>query len=198
MNALPFSTQIFPSNSQEEAAVPRILFGRFMMPDMSEHPCQVARIDADGVTLLTSTPVAQGTALIAYLDDIGRVDGTVEAKVDGGFHVNFNLTGARRERMEKRIEWLEEANPAQRRHDRFKPKEAVSQIALADGREYKCEVLDISISGAAIKCHVLPSIGTYVNLGRMRGRVVRYTADGFAIEFIRKMDPTKLELAAKV
>ncbi len=198
MNALPLSTQLFPSSGEEGDTAPRILFGRFMMPDMSEHPCQVARIDADGVTLLTNIPVSQGTVLIAYLDDIGRVDGTVDGKVDGGFHVNFNLTGARRERMEKRIEWLQDANPAQRRHDRFKPKEAVSQVSLADGREYKCEVLDISISGAAIKCHVLPSIGTYVNLGRMRGRVVRYTADGFAIEFIRKMDPAKLELAARI
>ena len=90
------------------------------------------------------------------------------------------------------------SNPEQRRHDRFRPKETASQITLADGREYKCEVLDISISGAAIKCHVLPSIGTYVNLGKMKGRVVRYTSDGFAIEFIRKMDPSNLKLHAQI
>jgi hypothetical protein len=54
------------------------------------------------------------------------------------------------------------------------------------------------VSGAAIKCQVLPSIGTYVNLGKMRGRVVRYTSDGFAIEFLRKMDPSNLELHAKL
>jgi hypothetical protein len=115
-----------------------------------------------------------------------------------GFHLDFKLTGARRERMEKRIDWLLNSNPEQRRHDRFSPKQAASHISLADGREYACEVIDISVSGAAIKCHVLPSIGTYVNLGKMRGRVVRYTSDGFAIEFLRKMDPSKLELHATV
>jgi hypothetical protein len=78
----------------------------------------------------------------------------------------------------------------------LRPRQAASHINLSDGREYACEVIDISVSGAAIKCHVLPSIGTYVNLGKMRGRVVRYTSDGFAIEFLRKMDPSKLELHA--
>ena len=198
MNAFSLSAEDSFASQSSESTGNRILFGRFMLPDMSEHPCQVGKIDADGVDLLTDMPVAKDTSIIAYLDDIGRVDGVVNGKVDAGFHVAFNLTGARRERMEKRIEWLFTSSPEQRRHDRFKPKEAESQITLADGREYKCEVLDISVSGAAIKCHVLPSIGTYVNLGKMRGRVVRYTSDGFAIEFIRKMDPANLKLHAQL
>lgn len=198
MNAFPLSAETGGFTPTDESAVPRVLFGRFMLPDMSEHPCQVGEINADGVKLLTSTPVEPGTSIIAYLDDIGRVDGEVSGRIDGGFHLDFKLTGARRERMEKRIDWLLNSNPEQRRHDRFSPKQAASHISLADGREYACEVIDISVSGAAIKCHVLPSIGTYVNLGKMRGRVVRYTSDGFAIEFLRKMDPSKLELHAKL
>jgi hypothetical protein len=198
VNAFSLSANAGMFDDSAEPAGNRILFGRFMLPDMSEHPCQVGSINADGVVLLTDIPADAGTAIIAYLDDIGRVDGTVTGKQPNGFHIAFNLTGARRERMEKRIEWLQESSPDQRRHDRFKPKETVSQITLADGREYDCEVLDISISGAAIKSHVLPSIGTYVNLGKMRGRVVRYTADGFAIEFIRKMDPSNLKLHAQL
>jgi hypothetical protein len=177
----------------EQRSASRIIFGRFMLPDMSEHPCQVSTIDADGVGLLSDHRVVDaGTPIIAYLDDIGRVDGTLERNIDGGFHVAFNLSGARRERMQKRLEWVEKSDPGERRHDRFKPKEAVSRITLADGREYDCEVLDISISGAAVKTHVLPSIGTYVSLGKMRGRVVRYTSDGIGIEFIRKMNPENL------
>lgn len=198
MNAFPLSAETGGFTSAEESAVPRVLFGRFMLPDMSEHPCQVGEINANGVKLMTSTPVESGTSIIAYLDDIGRVDGEVSGQVDGGFHLDFKLTGARRERMEKRIDWLINSNPEQRRHDRFAPKQAASHISLADGREYACEVIDISVSGAAIKCQVLPSIGTYVNLGKMRGRVVRYTSDGFAIEFLRKMDPSNLELHAKL
>ena len=170
----------------------RIIFGRFMLPDMSEYPCQVASIDADGVKLLSDHTVEPGTPIIAYLDDIGRVDGTMDKVIEDGFFVAFNLTGRRRERMERRLEWFETSDPDERRDDRFVPKDAASQITLNDGREYPCEVIDISVSGASIKTSVLPSIGTYLSLGRMRGRVVRFTSDGIAIEFMRQIESAKL------
>ena len=170
----------------------KIIFGRFMLPDMSEHPCQVSSIDANGATLLTEHTVEPGTAVIAYLEDIGRVDGTLENATNGGFYIAFNLTGRRRERMERRLEWFENADPTARRDERFVPKNAVSQISLSDGREYECEVLDISVSGASVKTNVLPSIGTHLSLGKMRGRVVRYTADGIGIEFMRQLESEKL------
>ena len=169
-----------------------IIFGRFMLPDMSEYPCQVASIDADGVKLLSDHTVEPGTPIIAYLDDIGRVDGTMDKVIEDGFFVAFNLTGRRRERMERRLEWFETSDPDERRDDRFVPKDAASQITLNDGREYPCEVIDISVSGASIKTSVLPSIGTYLSLGRMRGRVVRFTSDGIAIEFMRQIESAKL------
>ena len=188
MNAFSMTTGL-----DEEATEPRparkILFGRFMLPDMTEHACQLSNIDADGADLLCDYIVDAGTSIIAYLDDIGRVDGTIERNIDGGFHIAFKLTGARRERMEKRLDWLKRPDAGERRHDRFQPKKAISSITLTDGREYDCEVLDISVSGAAVKIHVLPSIGTYVSLGKMRGRIVRYTSDGIGIEFMRKIDP---------
>ncbi len=170
----------------------RILFGRFMLPDMSEHACQVATIDADGVSLLSDHAVEPGTPIIAYIEDIGRVDGTLDKLQEDGFYVAFNLSGRRRERMERRLEWLETSDPDERRDDRFKPKNAASQITLTDGREYDCEVIDISVSGASIKTSVLPSIGTYLSLGKMRGRVVRFTADGIGIEFMRQIEPSNM------
>lgn len=170
----------------------RIIFGRFMLPDMNEYPCQVASIDADGVKLLSDHTVEPGTPIIAYLDDIGRVDGIMDKVVEDGFYVSFNLTGRRRERMERRLEWFETSDPDERRDDRFVPKDSASQITLNDGREYPCEVIDISVSGASIKTSVLPSIGTYLSLGRMRGRVVRFTSDGIAIEFMSQLEPAKL------
>lgn len=163
-----------------------------MLPDMSEHACQVSTINADGVSLLSDHTVEPGTPIIAYIEDIGRVDGTLDKLQEGGFYVAFNLNGRRRERMERRLEWLETSDPDERRDDRFKPKDAASQITLADGREYDCEVIDISVSGASIKTSVLPSIGTYLSLGKMRGRVVRFTADGIGIEFMSQIEPSNM------
>ena len=188
MSAYSVSAEQDPSSDKER----KIIFGRFMLPDMSEYPCQVADIDADGATLLSEQAVETGTSVIAYLEDIGRVDGTLETITEGGFYIAFNLTGPRRERMERRLEWFDNADPAGRRDKRFVPETSVSQITLSDGREYACEVLDISISGASIKTDVLPSIGTYLSLGKMRGRVVRFTADGVGIEFMRQLESETL------
>ena len=59
---------------------------------------------------------------------------------------------------------------------------------MPDGREYNCEVVDISLSGAGIKVDVMPSLGTYIMLGKMRGRVVRYLENGVAIEFVKPLE----------
>ena len=68
-----------------------------------------------------------------------------------------------------------------------------SQITLPDGREYFCEVIDISLSGAAVKVDVMPSLGTHILLGKMRGRVVRYLDNGIGIEFVRPLEKQQLD-----
>lgn len=185
-----------PSAVAPGGPVKQTLFGRFMLPDMSEHPCQVNGISIDGAIFITSQPVAPGLPLVAYLEEVGRIEATSAEAVDGGFHVTFALTGARRDRFETRLQWLVQKERGHtiedRRHTRYEPREKQSQITMPDGREYNCEVLDISLSGAAVKVEVMPSLGTYILLGKMRGRVVRYLENGIAIEFVKLLDRNQL------
>ena len=172
-----------------------IIFGRFMLPDMSEHACQVVDVTPEGATFLTENVPAAGQVIVAYLEDIGRVEAISTLPVQNGFRVDFTLQGARLERLQKRIEWLKNRDPSVddgRRHARFEPTEKQSQISLPDGRVYNCEVIDISVSGAAIKTEVVPSVGTYLMLGKMRGRVVRYIEHGVGIEFVKQLDRGQL------
>ncbi len=182
-----------PSSGMSKAL--GIIFGRFMLPDMSEHACQVVDVTRDGATFITENIPEAGQALVAYLEDIGRVEAVSTIQVSGGFRVDFTLQGARLERLQQRIEWLKNRDPAiddGRRHSRFEPTEKQSQISLPDGRVYNCEVIDISVSGAAIKTEVVPSVGTYLMLGKMRGRVVRYIDQGVAMEFVKQLDRSQL------
>jgi hypothetical protein len=179
------------SRTEIEAKPIGIIFGRFMLPDMTEHPCQVVDITPDGAVFMTATVPAIGQTLVAYLEEIGRVEAVCTGLVAGGFKIEYALVGARLERLQQRIGWLREKGsgvPDTRRHARFEPTEKVSQISLPDGRLYNCEVIDISVSGAAIKTEVMPSVGTYLMLGKMRGRVVRYLDHGVAIEFVKQLD----------
>jgi hypothetical protein len=172
-----------------------IIFGRYMLPDMTEHPCQVVDVTLVGATFVAATVPPIGQSLVAYLEEIGRVEAVSGEVVPGGFRISYSMQGSRLERLQQRITWLrskDATGPDSRRHTRFEPTEKVSQIMLPDGRVYNCEVLDISVSGAAVKTEVMPSVGTYLMLGKMRGRVVRYLDQGVAIEFVKQLATTQL------
>ena len=166
-----------------------------MLPDMSEHACQVLDMGTDGATFITSDVPPPGLAIVAYLEDLGRVEVTSGAPVQGGFRVTYAYTGARLERLMQRIDYIKkraEGAPDHRRHARFEPKDKHTSMTLADGRNYPCEVLDISISGCAVKTDVMPSLGTYIMVGKMKGRVVRYLENGVGIEFVKFLDRNQL------
>lgn len=175
---------------EAQAQSPTILFGRFMLPDTSEHPCQVASLTPESAVFLTRDVPPPGLAIVAYINDIGRLEAVTGEPVEGGFEVSFNLSNARRDRITERLKSLgdKDSSAAQRRHSRFAPRDNKSHITLPDGRAYPCEVIDISLSGAAVKIDVMPALGTYLFLGKMRGRVVRYHESGIAIEFTRQLD----------
>ncbi len=169
----------------------RVLYGRYMLPDMSEHPCQVTNLSTTGATFLTSEIPPIGLSIVAYLEELGRIEAVTDKAVPGGFRISFSLKGSRLEKLESRIKWLGErpdSGEESRRNARFEPRESQSQLTLPDGRVYNCEVVDISVSGAGVTVDVLPSLGTYVMLGRMRGRVVRYLENGVAIEFVKPLE----------
>ena len=163
---------------------------RFMLPDHSEHACRVTNLSIDGAIFLTNKIPHIGLLIVAYIGDLGRIEATVGPATDGGFTIYYSLTGPRLERLQQRVKALLDSNTsiAQRRHLRVAPQDPYSHIKLPDGRVYPCEVLDISISSAAIKTNVIPGLGTFLMLGRMKGRVVRYLESGVAIEFVKHLD----------
>lgn len=181
----------------ERAGAGPVLFGRFMLPDMSEHPCQVSDLSIEGAVFVTENPPPPGLPLVAYIDALGRVVGVSDHPVQGGFRVNFTVAGSGRDRLATRLQQLymkePQADTAEpRRAHRFEPASTSSQLSLPDGRVYACEVLDISLTGASVKTDVVPTLGSYVMLGKMRGRIVRYTDHGIAVEFVKPLDQATL------
>lgn len=189
------------AEKHDEAISPeqsKVLFGRFMLPDMSENPCQVTKLTSTGATFLTEKVPEMGLPIVAYIEELGRIEAISGKVVPGGFHIDFSLKGSRLEKLETRIKWLGErptTGEVGRKHARFEPRDSQSQITLPDGRVYNCEVVDISVTGAGIVVDVMPSLGTYVMLGKMRGRVVRYLESGVAIEFVKPIEKPALAVS---
>lgn len=194
MNATIATGVKFPST--DAAAGSTVMFGRFMLPDMTEYPCQVSELTPDGAVFTTSMVPDRDIQILAYLDEIGRVEGLSGDAVPGGFRVVFSHTGQRKERFASRLSGRSNKNDTAgtdlRRHARYAPADSQSYITLPDGRVYACEILDISLTGAAVKVDVMPSLGSYLMLGKMRGRIVRYVESGIAIEFLKPLKTTQL------
>ena len=196
-----FGKRLAPA-AESAALMPQSLPARVLLPDGSERTCEVTAIDPDSALFRAADPVPKGTPLVAYIDEVGRVDGrAAERGADGGYWVNFTLTGARRARFIRHLRWLIRRErglaAAERRHTRYEPRRTSARIVLAGGREQPCEVIDISLSGAGLRARVKPSIGSPVTLGRMKGRVVRYFDGGFAIEFLTPLERSDLDSALR-
>jgi len=171
------------------------LVARFMLPDQTDHACRVTNLSISGATFLTNKVPHIGVPIVAYIGELGRTEVLAGPATEGGFLVTFSLTGARLERLQQRIKVMlaDGVDSTTRRYSRLEPSEKLSHITLPDGRVYPCEVLDISIASAAIKTDVIPGLGTFLMLGRMKGRVVRYLENGVAIEFVKRLEPTEFK-----
>ena len=180
------STELSHSEMQFQS-VEVTLFGRFMMQDKREFPCQVQSMSSGSATLITPHIGAVGERIIAYVDHVGRLEGKILRVFHGGFAMTVNATTHKRDKLAAKITWIanrhELSLPEDRRHERIAPTKNATRIKLEDGRLYDVRIIDLSLSGAAIEMDVRPAIGTLMWLGNMRGRVVRHFDEGIAIEF---------------
>jgi hypothetical protein len=186
------------SHEEDPQVADLSLSGRFLREDRSEHECTALEAALQRFLLkCESLPRAQ-EHVVVYLEEIGRLEGHVEEtdEEESTFVLKPVYTPKRREKVAQTLRWLRDRQEGRarerRRHLRIQPTDGQSSITLSDGRRYPCEVLDISLSGASVRMDVLPAVGTYVTLGRMRGRVVRHHESGIAIEFVRVADPQNL------
>ncbi|WP_274628947.1 PilZ domain-containing protein [Arvimicrobium flavum] len=173
------------------------IYGRFMLEDLSEHPCQVIDMSPGNVSFRCDRVGEPGEKVIAYIDHIGRVEGVMTRRLADGFAMTVIASERKRDKLAAQLTWLANKHeldlPEDRRHERVAPRNPLSVLQLMDGRQYQCRIIDLSLSGAAIEIDVRPAIGVQVVLGAMRGQVVRHFEDGIAIEFAVVQRPEMLD-----
>lgn len=193
------ATDITPSRAERRyfQRVRVKVYGRFMLEDRSEHPCQIIDM-SPGNALLRADRVGElGEKVIAYIDHIGRIEGVVTRVAEDGFAMTIIASERKKDKLAAQLTWLANKHeldlPEDRRHERVSPRNPISVLQLADGRQYQCRIVDLSLSGAAVEIDVRPALGTPVTLGTMRGRVVRHFEDGVAVEFAAVQHAEKLQ-----
>lgn len=158
-----------------------------MLPNKREYPCQIVDMSPGGARLVAPATSEIGDRVIAYLDHIGRIEGEITRHFDGGFAMSINATTRKRDKLASQLTWLANRGeldlPEDRRHSRLIPRNPYTELTLSDGRSYRCKVIDLSLSGAAVTCEVCPAAGTRVTLGQTSGVVIRQMNSELAIEF---------------
>jgi len=163
------------------------LLGRLMLPNHDEYDCTVLDMSPGDANFVCAARPSIGERIIAYIDHLGRIEGTVALLAGNGFAILLNATDRKREKLAAQLTWIANKHelglPEDRRHDRLTPRTTRTDLTLDDGRRYPCRIIDLSMSGAAVDIEVRPALGTPVQLGSMKGRVVRHFQEGVAIEF---------------
>lgn len=163
------------------------LLGRFMRENKQEFTCRVIDISVGGVALASPVEVTAGERIIAYLDEIGGLEGTVVRKFAQGFALSLAISAHKREKLAAQITWLVNAHEFKgaeaRRHSRM-PASQTATLTLEDGSVVPVRCLDVSLSGASIETRMRPAIGTPVTLGRLKGKVARHHGTGIAVQFV--------------
>lgn len=173
------------------------LQGRMMREDYTEQKCFISKM-SPAVAFFEATHLPNhGERIIAYIEQIGRLEGHVIKVAKDGFEVAINATPRKQNKLAAQLTWLankhELGMEEDRRHDRESPRKMNSEIRLEDGRTYPVRIIDLSVSGAAFEIDVQPESGTLLWLGSMQGRVIRHFETGISIEFLNIQPIEELE-----
>ncbi|MEZ5773860.1 MAG: PilZ domain-containing protein [Hyphomicrobiaceae bacterium] len=185
-----------PSERRRHKRIPLLCLGRFMRADKTEHTCKLINVSVGGAALQTEETLELGEHIIAYFDEIGRIDGPVVRFIDGGFAIQIQATQHRREKLAAQLTWLINRRalgiPEARRHDRMSTENVASSMTLSDGRQVACRMLDISISGASVATAARPPLGSEILVGRLRAKVMRHHDQGIGVQFLDIQNPSAL------
>ncbi len=151
------------------------------------------RADCEYVTrgVAISAPVrgAIGERVVIYLDQIGRVEGQIVRHTQGGFAVQMTMPFVKREKIANQLTWIINRDllgiPEGRNHERITPLRRHSILHVDGDNEQIVQLIDVSISGAAISTSAKPAVGTKVKLGQTNGEIVRAFEGGLAVRSIR-------------
>src|SRR3954449_7831938 len=142
------------------------LLGRYMLADRREFACQGLDMSPGGMAVIGPVSGSSGERIVAYIDHVGRLEGTIVRVLPNGFAMSIAATPRKRDKLAAQLTWLANRQilglPEDRRHDRIIPRNPRTTMIMPDGKALVCRIIDMSLSGAAIASEHRPEIGIVV------------------------------------
>jgi hypothetical protein len=173
------------------------VMGRYMLESRREYPCQTVDISPGGLAILAPVMGNIGERVVIYLDQLGRVEGTVIRQFQNGFAIAFSATVRKRDKLASQLTWLANRQllglPEDRRHDRVQPRIPRTVITLDNGQQVVARLIDISTSGAGISTELKLVMDQRIVVGKLPAKVVRVFEGGVAVEFGRVLTGPEID-----
>jgi hypothetical protein len=141
-----------------ESAFQRVsvnLTGRLMLANHDEFECTAIDMSPGDVLFTCDARPRTGERIIAYVDHVGRLEGTVSRLAENAFVIQITATDRKREKLAAQLTWIANKHelglPEDRRHDRLAPRKTRTEITLDDGSStFPCRVPPSTLRPA---CH---------------------------------------------
>ncbi|MEO1100513.1 MAG: PilZ domain-containing protein [Pseudomonadota bacterium] len=163
--------------------------GRFLSDSGDDHTLRTRNLSCSGALVHAAQQPPEGSDLICYFDEFGRVATTVIRHTPDGFAIAFKVSPHKKDKLADRLTWLLNREELDLSEDREAPRHVASGPAMvtrADGRQIQCTVVDISLTGASFEASgPAPFVGEIVKTGNLSGEVVRRHRNAFAVRFLR-------------
>jgi hypothetical protein len=112
--------------------------GRLMLPNHDEYECTVLDMSPGDASFVCAARPRMGERIIAYVDHLGRIEGSVAVLNDNGFAILLTATDRKREKLAAQLTWIANKHelglPEDRRHNRLTPRNTRTELTLDDGR----------------------------------------------------------------
>lgn len=165
-----------------------VLGGRMIGPGGAEIDCRTEDISPGDARITSSTELRTDERVVIYLEQIGRVSGTIARRSgDKEYAIIFDMSAYKREKLAEQLTILinkDRIGIEQDRRIRKPEARAEIEIHVDGGGLIIGEVVDFSLVGITIETASMPPrIGAWVRIGGVHGRIARFIEGGFAIDF---------------
>jgi hypothetical protein len=163
-----------------------------MLSDGRELECEIIDVSPAGVAIRGPLPGIVGEHIVAYFQELGRIEGVVVRSAADWFAIELQVPSSRLQRLAIRIDGLTrrpaEDAPERRGYAREDLDQKATTLRSADGGAFAATIIDISTGGASLEVDAAPPIGEAVTIGERRAHVSRHFAGGLAVTFDADLD----------
>ena len=87
------------SERRDFQRVPVKMYGRYMLEDRNEYPCQVVDMSPGNCSFIADQMGELGSKVIAYIDHIGRIEGVLTRTLPDGFAMTILASERKKDKL---------------------------------------------------------------------------------------------------